>query len=651
MKSSHAVLPLALSLLLLSMTLSPISAQQATPAGGDPVIQAPKDLAGYKEMQSQIKAVVVKVLPSVVGIRVGTSWGSGVIVSEDGIVMTAGHVVKTPGQPVMFYFADGKTAKGKTLGNFVSLDAGLMRITDSGKWPAVPLGHSAALKVGAWCVDFGHPLGYRPGRPPVVRIGRILEKSDTVIQTDCPLVGGDSGGPLVDLDGNVIGINSKIAASTDVNLHVPVDVFRKNWDRLLKTEAWGTTRPARPGRNAPEVRRAFREVVQQASQCVVRLKRDGKDAVLGTIVGPDGWILTKASEILTDSGELKGKITCRLRDGREFDVRVIGVLNPPFSPPLDLAMLKIDARQLPMIPWKVSQPGVGEWLASAGIDDDPVAIGVVSVPRRSIPPIGGQMGVQLSEKAGPARVVQVVSGGPAAVAGLKADDTITHINGRPAANTATLRNLLGRHKPGDEITLTIKRGEGTFDLPVRLGKLSTAATERRQRMNSMGVGVSARSDDFASVIQHDTVLRPVDCGGPVIDLSGRVIGVNIAHGGRTETYCLPTDMLIVAMYDLMSGSRSPAMLKAAIAEKAAKEKAVEEKAAKERKAVEEKAAAEKKAAEKAAVERKAGDKEAAADKSAKAKNAEQKGDAKKVDAKKADEPKALPKSNSLKKAA
>ena len=48
------------------------------------------------------------------------------------------------------------------------------------------------------------------------------------------------------------------------------------------------------------------------------MKCDGTDAWLGTIVGPDGWVLTKASE-------LKGRITCRLRDGRELDARNVGV--------------------------------------------------------------------------------------------------------------------------------------------------------------------------------------------------------------------------------------------------------------------------------------------------------------------------------------
>ena len=52
-----------------------------------------------------------------------------------------------------------------------------MKITDPGKWPFVGLGHSHDVKCGMWCLALGHPLGYRPGRPPVVRVGRVLASS------------------------------------------------------------------------------------------------------------------------------------------------------------------------------------------------------------------------------------------------------------------------------------------------------------------------------------------------------------------------------------------------------------------------------------------------------------------------------------------
>ena len=73
-------------------------------------------------------------------VRIGSSQGSGVLVSKDGYVLTAGHVVGKPGQEVSFIFEDGKTVKGKTLGLYKGADAGMMKITDKGEWPFVELG-------------------------------------------------------------------------------------------------------------------------------------------------------------------------------------------------------------------------------------------------------------------------------------------------------------------------------------------------------------------------------------------------------------------------------------------------------------------------------------------------------------------------------
>ena len=383
-------------ILALGLASTATLAQSTPGAQGSAAIEAPKDLAGLKAMEKRIEAVAAKVVPAVVGIRIGQAAGSGVIVSSDGIVMTAGHVVGRPGLPVTFIFADGKTAKGTTLGLFVAADAGLMKITDPGKRPFVALGHSDSIKPGMWCVAIGHPLGYQAGRPPVVRVGRVLERIDQFIETDCPLVGGDSGGPLLDLDGKLIGINSRIGSSTDMNLHVAVGVFRKYWDRLLKGESIAVVLPSR---NGPDVKAVFRQVVKDANQCVVRVQCDGQDVALGTIVGPDGWILTKASE-------LKGRVTCRLRDGREFEARIVGICPPSgvgLFAPLDLAMLKIDALHLPIIRWNTKRPTVGQWLATAGMGDDPLGIGIVSVPRRVIPPVGGVMGISSAKSRAPPR--------------------------------------------------------------------------------------------------------------------------------------------------------------------------------------------------------------------------------------------------------
>ena len=307
-------------------------------------VPPPKDVADLRSLEAKVQAVVAKVVVATVCIDMGGSQGSGVIVSKDGIVMTAGHVVGKPGQKVTFRFADGKTANGITLGLNASVDSGLMRITDKGDWPFVAKGVSSNLKVGSWCVTVGHPLGYHPGRPPVVRIGRVLRNEMNVLQTDSPIVSGDSGGPVFDLDAKVIGINSRIGGGIDQNLHVPSDVFTRDWQTLLTGEVH---RGPPAGRDADGVKTAFKSVVAEADHCVVRVQCGGRDAALGPSVGPDGWILTKASE-------LHDKITCQLPDKRSLEARIVGV-----NPIYDLAMLKVDASGLPSASWITHDPDGG----------------------------------------------------------------------------------------------------------------------------------------------------------------------------------------------------------------------------------------------------------------------------------------------------
>jgi len=201
--------------------------------------KAPTSVADLKAMEQHVQAMVKKVRPTVVGVRVGAAQGSGVIISEDGYVLTAAHVNGKPDRSVTFIFPDGSTRRGKTLGVNKGLDSGLMKIEDEGKYPFVEMGDSTKLKVGQWITAIGHPNGYMRGRPPVVRVGRVLSNRSSVISTDAVLVGGDSGGPLFNMAGEVIGIHSRIGGPLTANMHVPVNTYRDTWDRLTKGDDWG----------------------------------------------------------------------------------------------------------------------------------------------------------------------------------------------------------------------------------------------------------------------------------------------------------------------------------------------------------------------------------------------------------------------------
>jgi serine protease Do len=450
-------------------------------------------------------------------------------------------VISKPNQPATFILSDGRTVSGKTLGIYETLDAGLMKITDPGEWPVAEQGESSGLEPGTWCVALGHPLGYQDGRPPVVRVGRILRADDDQLQSDCPLVAGDSGGPLFDLQGRVIGINSRIGGSTDMNYHVPVDIYRDTWKRLATGDYWEDDLP---GKQCDGVKAALKEVTAEAARCVVRIECAGRDVALGTIVDPAGWILTKASELC-------GPAACRLADGRRFEANVVGIAEQ-----FDLAMLKVDAEGLAAAPWSNGkEPSVGQWVAAPATDVGlPLGLGVVSVPRRPIPGARGVLGVGLARADGGARVAKVLPETPAEKAGLIENDVITHFDGQPVQDQESVIDALKNRSPGDLIRLTIRRGSDDLEVLATLGKLDNPATRKREMQNRSDIGISRRHDDFPVVLQHDMVLRPTDCGGPLVDLSGRVIGINVARGGRTETYSVPTDILLSLMEKLMSGN-------------------------------------------------------------------------------------------------
>lgn len=199
----------------------------------------PENADDLRAIQNQVREVVQFARPATVAVQIGGSVGSAVIVSEDGLVLTAGHVAMRPGRPVRFRFADGRRARGVTLGINRQLDSGMMRITDEGPWPHVPLAPAGSAKVGDWVVGLGQPNGYFRDRAPPVRLGRVLLCDDSTLCTDVTLVGGDSGGPLLNLKGEVVAIHSRIGSRITSNFHVPVDQYHTTWDRLVSGQMWG----------------------------------------------------------------------------------------------------------------------------------------------------------------------------------------------------------------------------------------------------------------------------------------------------------------------------------------------------------------------------------------------------------------------------
>jgi serine protease Do len=283
----------------------------------------------------------------------------------------------------------------------------------------------------------------------------------------------------------------------------------------------------------PKVLAAFRDVVSEPAKSTVQVYCDGYRAALGAVVDPAGYVVTKASE-------MKGKVECQMHDGKRLEAKIVGR-----DQAVDLAVLKIDAKDLPVVNWiDNDSTSVGSWLATPGLSRDPVAIGVLSVTARKIPAPSGALGIQLESVEKPARIQEVMDDSAAEKAGLQAGDVITKVNGKATPGRQILVETIRGYMPGEKIELLIERGSDELTLHATLGSLSQLVHgDRAEFQNNLGGSLSERRAGFPSVIQHDSILKPTECGGPLVDLDGKVVGINIARAGRVETYALPASVV------------------------------------------------------------------------------------------------------------
>jgi serine protease Do len=167
------------------------------------------------------------------------SLGSGVIINEDGYILTNEHVVRGADE-LKVTLTDGKEYKGKIVGQDHTSDLAVVKI-EGRRFPYAPLGNSGSLIIGEWAIALGNPFGYLLDDPnPTVTVGVISALNRDIkmdpqegrsyrkmIQTDAAINPGNSGGPLVDADGQVIGINTFIFSSSrgseGIGFAIPID--------------------------------------------------------------------------------------------------------------------------------------------------------------------------------------------------------------------------------------------------------------------------------------------------------------------------------------------------------------------------------------------------------------------------------------------
>lgn len=202
-------------------------------------LKAPVNRKDLETIQNAVAAALPKARAATVCIEIKEGSGSGVIVSADGIILTAAHVAQGVKKKVTVILEDGTRLKGETLGLVADKDAAMIQITEKGTYPFVEIDRAETTKLADWVFALGHSGGFDKDRGSVVRLGRLVRIAGSTFQSDCMLIGGDSGGPLFDLTGKLIGIHSRVGAQLQVNMHVPMKEFIENWDAMQKAEFIG----------------------------------------------------------------------------------------------------------------------------------------------------------------------------------------------------------------------------------------------------------------------------------------------------------------------------------------------------------------------------------------------------------------------------
>lgn len=286
--------------------------------------------------------------------------------------------------------------------------------------------------------------------------------------------------------------------------------------------------------NGKSTQNAFGRAKDISLKSTVRLVRNEKLIALGGIIHPAGYILTKASTCV-------GARNAETFDGKKYPLKIKKRFEES-----DLAIYQLisENKSFPVINWESENNATeGSWVIAAHPSLNEIRVGVKSGNSRKIEREGGVMGVLLindnTEVSG-VRISEVVPQAAAYRAGLLQDDIITHVDERRVKTQDSLIKIVGGKDPGDVVRIKLVRKKEIKNFVVTLGHRSVTFDLFNRNLQMSGP-VSKRKDSFSLILQHDLPLPREAMGGPLFNLYGQCIGINIARVDRVTTYALPTN--------------------------------------------------------------------------------------------------------------
>lgn len=278
-----------------------------------------------------------------------------------------------------------------------------------------------------------------------------------------------------------------------------------------------------------------RAVLQTSSALI----QDGReDTGYGVVLSPEGHILTKASEYL----QLKNP-SITVDRTKYSEVQILAV-----DPEWDVILLKVEAAGLiPVVFAPTSDVPAGTWVVANGVTTRTkrrLLVGIISAKIREIPAAGGPaLGVVLKTGTAALEIEQVNEKSGAHDAGLLPGDVILSIAGTSVKKIEDIPTALKDSKAGSTVEVILRRGKEQLTLAVRLSAKSELFTDQMNRNDQMSGDFSKRRSGFPRVMQHDILGTSKIVGGPLLDLDGRCLGMNIARANRAESFAIPLENL------------------------------------------------------------------------------------------------------------
>ncbi len=278
-------------------------------------LKAPENRKDLEAIQKSVAEALPKARAATVCIEIKDGSGSGVIVSPDGLILTAAHVATGVKKKVTVILEDGTRLKAETLGLVADKDAAMIRITEKGTYPFVEMDREQTTRLGDWVFSLGHSGGFDKERGSVVRLGRLVRIANSTFQSDCMLIGGDSGGPLFDMTGKLIGIHSRVGQQLQVNMHVPMTEYMANWDGMMKSEFIGEG----PYAQKPEKGNGFLGLATEArTKGGLRVTKVGSKSPAEAAGIKDGDVLLKLNATALETREQMQELLKEMSAGDEL---------------------------------------------------------------------------------------------------------------------------------------------------------------------------------------------------------------------------------------------------------------------------------------------------------------------------------------------